>query len=93
MLRIAGSVLHILSQTAPHLSQAQQQPSLKGQKAAQERFSEESFRPSHHQKRVSQTQPFGHAQTRAINGTQQAWINSRNLLNITTEVKHRQLLF
>jgi hypothetical protein len=61
MLRIAGCVLHILSQTALRRS-GTAAALVEWQKAAQERFSEESFRPSHHQKRVSQTQPFGRAQ-------------------------------
>jgi len=71
-----------------------------GRKAAQERFSEESFRPLNaftlllHRKRISQklyhklpTQLCG------THGTHQAWIDSRNLTTITTEWKHRQPIF
>jgi hypothetical protein len=46
-LRIASSVLHILSQTTIRVSTSGAQAALViGQKAAQERFSEESFRNS-----------------------------------------------
>ena len=68
-----------------------------GRKAAQERFSEESFRLSMsllHRKRISQKLyhkfPHNSAET---HGTHQAWIDSRNLTTITTEWKHRQPIF
>jgi len=47
-----------------------------------------------HRKRISQKlyRKFPHTFT-GTHGTQQAWINSRNLTNIATEWKHRQPMF
>ncbi len=47
-----------------------------------------------HQKRISQKldRKFPHTST-GTHGTQQAWINSRNLTNIATGWKHRQPIF
>ena len=57
VLRIASSVLHILSQTAAAPNLGTTEALMRGRKAAQERFSEESFwlAISTHQKRISQT--------------------------------------
>jgi hypothetical protein len=98
VLRIASSVLHILPQTTVAPDSGTPAALVIGQKAAQERFSEESFRhltsePSH-RKHVSQKlyRKFPHTST-GTHSTQQAWINSRNLSNIATEWKHRQPIF
>ena len=72
-----------------------------GQKAAQERFSEEKFPGTllqlfilHHRKRISQQLCRKSRTTlRKTHGTQQAWMNSRNPSTIATAAKHRQLIF
>src|SRR5208283_3442483 len=70
-----------------------------GRKAAQERFSEESFRIRTsllqlHRKRISQKldRRFA-AQLPRTDSTQQAWMNSRNSITIASERKHRQPIF
>jgi hypothetical protein len=96
VLRIASSVLHILPQTTFAPDSGAPAALVIGQKAAQERFSEESFRhlTSLHRKRISQKLCRKSPHTSAgTHGTQQAWINSRNLSNIATEWKHRQPIF
>jgi hypothetical protein len=96
VLRIGSSVLHILPQTTAAPDSGAPAALVIGQKAAQERFSEESFRnlTSLHRKRISQKlyRRLLHTFTET-HGTQQAWINSRNLSNIATEWKHRQPIF
>jgi hypothetical protein len=96
VLRIASSVLHIFLQTAIAPDSGAPAALVIGQKAAQERFSEESFRhrTSPYRKRISQKpyRKFPHTSA-GTHGTQQAWINSRNLTNIATEWKHRQPIF
>jgi hypothetical protein len=73
-----------------------------GREAAQERFSEESFRiftllllttPTSPETHFSKASPQVPAQLRGTHGTQQAWINSRNLTTIATDWKHRQPIF
>jgi hypothetical protein len=95
VLRIASSVLHILPQTTFAPDSGAPAALVIGQKAAQERFSEESFqRLLFHRKRISQKLCRKSPHTSAgTHGTQQAWINSRNLSNIATEWKHRQPIF
>ena len=96
VLRIASSVLHILPQTTFAPDSGAPAALVIGQKAAQERFSEESFRhsASPHRKRISQKlyRRFPHTSA-GTHGTQQAWINSRNLTTIATHRKHRQPIF
>ena len=98
VLRIASSVLHILPQTTFAPDSGAPAALVIGQKAAQEHFSEESFRrltsEPLHRKRISQKLCRKSPHTSAgTHGTQQAWINSRNLSNIATEWKHRQPIF
>jgi hypothetical protein len=99
VLRIASSVLHILPQTTVAPDSGAPAALVIGQKAAQERFSEESFRyftyllttsPETH---FSKALPKVPAHSTGTHGTQQAWINSRNLTNIATGWKHRQPIF
>ena len=95
VLRIASSVLHILPQTTVAPDSGTPAALMIGQKAAQERFSEESFqRLLFHRKRISQKlcRKFPHTSA-GTHSTQQAWVNSRNLLNIATGWKHRQPIF
>ncbi len=77
----------------PHLNQERQQTLLIGRKAARD-VSARKFPlvPSNQRKRISQTLPSLHTPSRT-DGLQQAWINSRNLTNIATQSKHRQLIF
>src|SRR5580693_9769585 len=99
VLRIASSVLHILPQTTVAPDSGAPAALVIGQKAAQERFSEESFRyftyllttsPETH---FSKALPKVPAHSTGTHGTQQAWINSRTLTNIATGWKHRQPIF
>ncbi len=91
VLRIASSVLHILSRTSgiEHL------PEARGRKAAQEHFSEECFRIYF----TCTGNAFLKSSTTSsrtllgTHGLQQAWINSRNQTTIATLGKHRQPMF
>ena len=67
---------------------------VKGRKAAQERFSEEvsGLRLNSPETRFSNSTASSHKTSRTRD-TQQAWIDSRNLINIATEWKDRQIFF
>ena len=94
VLRIASSVPHILPQTTIAPDSGALAALVIGRKAARERFSEESFRYLTNRKRISQKlcRKFPHTSA-GTHSTQQAWVNSRNLLNIASQSKHRQPIF
>jgi hypothetical protein len=93
VLRIASSVLHILPQTT--VAPESGAPEARGRKAAQEHFSEESFRTQTQSRNAflksSTTSPRQYSAE--THGLQQAWINSRNQTTIATRAKHRQPMF
>jgi hypothetical protein len=95
-LRIASSVLHILSQTASRLDYCRDSSPRDRAKGSAGTFQRGSFRLTMplHRKRISQKLyrkfPHNSAET---HGPHQAWIDSRNLTTITTEWKHRQPIF
>jgi hypothetical protein len=68
---------------------------VKGRKAAQERFSEESFRivTAHSPETHFSNSTVKSADSRGTDSLQQAWINSRNSTTIATHAKHRQPMF
>ena len=99
VLRIASSVLHILSQTTPRPTSDATAALVTGRKAAQERFSEENFRNlatalfytgNVFLNSSAAKRPHNLGGT---HGTQQAWMNSRNPTTIATGTKHRQPIF
>jgi hypothetical protein len=93
-LRIASSVLHILSHTEAALNSSDTglRDRAKGSAGMFQRgkFPEVDFySPETH----FSNSAVGSSGYRGTHGTQQAWINSRNLTTIATQTKHRQPIF